>query len=68
MYQLDEPKQISMLLRQRKRFKRELRDIKALNTRLEEKGELTVIDTEYVECLEESIDMVNQDLKELGYR
>lgn len=57
-----------MLLRQRKRFKRELRDIKALNTRLEEKGELTVIDTEYVECLEESIDMVNQDLKELGYR
>lgn len=68
MYQLDESKQISMLLRQRKRFKRELRDIKALNTRLEEKGELTVIDTEYVECLEESIDMVNQDLKELGYR
>jgi len=68
VYQLDESKQISMLLRQRKRFKRELRDIKALNTRLEEKGELTVIDTEYVECLEESIDMVNQDLKELGYR
>lgn len=47
---------------------RELRNVKVLNKRLKEKGELTIYDTEYVECLDEDIAIVNKDLMELGYR
>lgn len=68
MNQLNETKQIQHLLKQRKRFMRELRNVKVLNKRLKEKGELTIYDTEYVECLDEDIAIVNKDLMELGYR